>query len=319
MRKKVYKALTGIIIILGILGIWYFANSREEISIYSEGVFCFDGLSMGCSEEFFLKNKKNVELAESRQGVYGEERIYAKEFKSDALNRDVVAYYYFDDSGFQRGIYEIAFNLEEKEQVFDTAYEFFERELAAANESINFNPDFNRQFSYIWGEQELQAHKEVYFTDQKDNVYHMEYYLLPDMEQKQHVLEIEIYKDNGWDYRMTDRWDNNWPKEVEVCWNVEVDGNESHLRNDINYLPQRMDIIRIAEGELWAMNRESGELVHYELAEDCIIEALLNPACRGEISIELLAEAERDNYRRDWIMGLNEQGEIEHLYEAYLP
>ena len=36
------------------------------------------------------------------------------------------------------------------------------------------------------------------------------------------------------------------------------------------------------------------------------------------VKAELLAEAERDNNRRDWIMGLNEQGDIVHLFEAYI-
>lgn len=317
MRKKLYAALTGIIIILGIIGIWYFTNSGEEIKFYEKGVFCFDGLSIGCSEEFFLRSKKDIKLTETRQGVNGEERIYAREFKSDALKREVVAYYYFDDDGLQRGIYEIAFAADEREKVFDTAYDFFHKELAVANENIKFHLDFELQFPFRW-ENGIKNHEAIYYTDLADNVYHMEYYILTEAEQKQHVLEVEIYRHNGWDFFMTGGWDNNWPKEVEVCWDVEVDGNESEYRDDLKYLPDRMDIIRLAESELWAMNHETGELVHYKLAEACDIEALLNPAQRGDISLELLAEAEKNNYRRDWRFGLNEQGEIEHLFECYI-
>lgn len=315
MRKKLYAALTGIIIILGIIGIWYFINSGEEINLYEKGVFCFDGLSIGCSEEFFLRSKKDIKLTETRQGVNGEERIYAREFKSGALKRDVVAYYYFNDDGLQRGIYEIAFAAAEKEQVFDTAYDFFHNELTVANENIKFHLDFELQFPFRW-ENGIKNHESIYYTDLADNVYHMEYYILPEPEQKQHVLEVEIYRHNGWEHSMTTS--NGWLGDIEICWDVEKDGNDLE-KEDLNYLPQRLDIIRLAEDKLWVMNRETGELLCYKVAEDCSIWAMVeNPASWGIISLELLAEAEKDNRRRDWRLGLNEQGEIEHLIECYI-
>lgn len=315
MRKKLCAAITGIIIILGIIGIWYFTNSGEEIKFYSEGVFCFDGLSIGCTEEFFLKSRKDIELAETRQGVNGEERIYARVFKSDALKRDVVAYYYFDNDGLQKGIYEIAFGADEKEQVFDTAYDFFHKELAVANENIKFHLDFELQFP-SWWEKDIKNHESIYYTDLADNVYHMEYYILPEAEQKKHVLEVEVYRHNGWEHSMTTS--NGWLGNIEICWDVDKEGNDLE-KEDLNYLPQRLDIIRLAEDKLWVMNRETGELLCYKVAEDCSIWAMVeNPASWGIISLELLAEAEKDNRRRDWRLGLNEQGEIEHLVECYI-
>ena len=315
MRKKLYAAIAGIIIILGIIGIWYFTNSGEEIKFYEKGVFCFDGLSIGCSEEFFLRSKKDIELTETRQGANGEECIYAREFKSDALKRNVIAYYYFDDDGLQRGIYEIAFDAEEKEQVFDTAYDFLHKELAVANENIKFHLDFELQFP-SWWEKDIKNHKSIYYTDLADNVYHAEYYILPEAEQKQHVLAIEIYRGNGWEHSMTTS--NGWLRDIEICWNVEKDGNDLE-KEDLNYLPQRLNIIRLTEDKLWVMNRETGELLCYKFAENCSIWAMVeNPASWGIISLELLAEGVKDIHRRDWRLGLNEQGEIEHLIECYI-
>ena len=224
---------------------------------------------------------------------------------------------FFDENGFQEGSYEFAFDEEEKEQVLSSAYEHFYRELTTANEQMQFDLDFDSHFLRQW-ERMLEEQVAIFCEDKAGNVLRIGYYMIPNVDEKQHVLEAEVYENKNRKYHMSGGWDNNWPKEVEVCWNVEVDGNEVQ-KDELNYFPERFRILRLAKGELWAVNRVSGELLRCKMADTCEIWALLNPACHGSISVELLEESLQSTYQRDWKIGLNAQGEIAHIIEAMQP
>lgn len=307
MKKNLYIVLISVMVILGV---WCFVISREEISLYSGDDFCFHDLEIGCSEEYFLQMEKDAELFETCQGVHGEEHVYVKKFKSGGMHREVSAYYYFEDSEFRRGVYEIVFAQEEKEQFFDDACDFLLKELTAADESVRFDLNFSildRRLLYALGEESLQAHKVVEFEG-KNNWCRMRYYILPDMEQKQHALTIEIGKCPK---RVVGRG-YGWPEEIETSRNP-------ILYDDTDLLHEpHMNIVRLTQNELWAMNLESGELVHYEFAEDYIISAVLDPMEQAEISLEQLEEGIWSQYR-EWRIVLNENGELFHLAECMLP
>lgn len=317
MGKK-YIITIAVACILGIGCLIGFGN-RNEMQIYSEKSFCFDGIPIGFSEELFLEEHKEATLFEERQGAYaGEEHIYVKEFISPALKQKVAAYYYFDESGFQRGIYEIRFDEKEIMQVFDSAYNFLGEKLSEANEEIHFEMDnFKGRFLNAW--ENLQAYEEIFYSDNAAHILRLGYYILLDSVQKQHVLEVEIYRQYDWQELIGNTHQGNgWPQEIEPCWNVEADGNDSQKRADLSY-SKRMRLIRFAADEVWAINPENGELMHYEVSDDCKIWALLDPASYGKISFDLLVKSEQNVWVRDWIIGTNAQGEIEHTYEAMIP
>lgn len=268
---------------------------NEEISIWKNDAFCFDNLSFDVTEDEFLDSQKDCILVDVVQGIDGEEHIYSRKFLSETFRREVKVYYYFKNNIFQKGVYEMSYNKEEVSGLCDEIIVFMQAE--------------NEEFvTHTW-KSYLNEDNELYLSDHQNNVCFLYLYNEMNEGRKDYIFAIEIYRGTDYGY---------WPEDIEECWNVEKDGN-SNESEKLCYLENKLDLVSFSADSLSVVDIESREKLTFSLSDDLSIWAQLNPAAYGVVSYELLVKVEKDAKRRIWRLGLNRQGEVEHLIECMLP
>lgn len=322
MKKKfmIYISLP-IIAVSILIGICLWNQNQNSITVFKKEVFCFEGIVFGTSETDFIK-KVGTKLTEKQQGVHGEEKIYSRSFIWSAIDYPTTAYYYFDEQGFQRGIYRITFEEEDIDEIFSNITDKLLPVLEEANTYTKWTLDpFERKFRYTMEQIKLlegriepigvsPGYTEFKMLDDQGGILRINYFKEDLNGEMMRVIELEVFQNSYW----------KWPHEADVCWDAEKDftpQTPNPKRKDLSY--QCVRLLRFAASNIWITNEE-GECQKYTLSPECSIYAVLDPSQYGDISYKDLVAAESSEYiRSHWFIGLNENGEIEHLIEGHQP
>lgn len=286
----------------------YNALSNDEISLVKNELFSFEGLDFGTEEKEFLKAGKYHDVEKVMDTLWEDEQSYFREFHSELLGYPVKAYYSFGKEGFQKGIYEFSCPYEEREECFDKI-------TSLILEEMNF-------ISNTWKSQFVYDNA-LRISDSKDTVLAIYGYI----KQNQYTIAIEVFETA---FLENINPSNGLPMEVEASadfmyciWEENilyyVDKNNNNVTEKWNFYENDVDLIRFSEDSLWAIDRETSELLNYPISDECIIWAYMDPISHGRISYQMLIDIETSDWLRYWEIGLNEQGEIARLIECMLP
>lgn len=302
-RKKCMVCFGFIIIFTMLVVLKIGKKENEEISVWQEGSFSFASLDFDVTEEVFLQEQKDCILIENAQEIEGAEHIYNKTFFSETFGREVQVYYYFTENLFEKGIYEICYEEEERNQFFDEVVGWLETEGVTEVEIEKKEIVTSRWKSW------LDSNRELILVDGSNHVCFLYVYNEKHEEDAEHIFAIEIYQ--GTEQRA-------WPENIQECWNVEKDSDFTKSEQ-LYYAENKVDLVDFFADSISVIDVESREKSTISLSDDLVIWAQLNPAAYGEVSYDLLVEVEKSAGKRIWCMGFNEQGEVEHLYECLLP
>ena len=299
------------------------AARKEDVHIFEDERFGFDEISFDDEADVLLRRRKDVDLHEERQGVWEWETIYSRTFTWKELGYPVTAYYYFDEGGFERGIYEIVFPQEQKDVAFEKLYEALCPILKEANTYTGWAygdvPGFEQLFHYrltdrlkalggkagIFGVEE-DPYTEIRMKDEHGGIFFINHYNAMKGDKLQCVVELEICRGVEFD---GDIGCNNWPSD-KIAEELEASSDE--------YLLVR--ILRFAGNGFWAVGGEKGECVRYEITPDCRIWGHLNPSENCAVTYEEMAAYELgSNHRNMWGIRVDESGRVADIIQWMEP
>lgn len=308
------------------------AARKEDVHIFEDERFSFDEISFDDEADVLLRRRKDVDLHEERQGVWEWETIYSRTFTWKELGYPVTAYYYFDEGGFERGIYEIVFPQEQKDVAFEKLYEALCPILKEANTYTGWAygdvPGFEQLFHYrltdrlkalggkagIFGVEE-DPYTEIRMKDEHGGIFFINHYNAMKGDKLQCVVELEICRGvefNG------DIGCNNWPFDASVSWDVEEKAGEELRMADVEY--RKVRILRFVGKGFWAVGDEDGECIWYDIAPDCRINGLLNPSQFCRVTYEDMVAYELSSEMRNlWSVRVDESGRVADIIQWMEP
>ena len=333
MKKKNIIAICAVLLmVVAIIAIVTLADRKEDVHIFENEKFSFDKMSFDDGVEVLLKRRKDVILHEERQGVWEQEDIYSRTFTWEDLGYSVTAYYYFDEGGFERGIYEIVFSQEQKDDMFEKLYDALCPVLKEADTytgwAYGYPQGFEQKFHYrlteslkalggkagVFGSGE-EPYAEIRMKDEYGGIFLINHYNAIREGELQCVIELEICPAVEF---AGDIGQNNWPSDARVSWDVEEKAGEELEMSDAEY--RKVRILRFAGEGFWAMGGENGECIWYDIAPDCRINGLLNPSQFCRVTYEDMVAYELSSEMRNlWSVGVDESGRVVDIVQCMEP
>lgn len=325
MKAKKYLLVMLPFILLGIsIGIVFRQEyKRNKMHIFARGKegVCFERIDFGSSEEDFLKDIGRKKLEKITQDVCGKETVYIDHFRLRRIHQDVDAYYYFSKGIFQGGSYKIVFTEKDREKVMEGVRDELYKELYPVD-SGRFLCSLKEKesFDFNWNMDLLEKNRGFFLDDNsykrnKRELYgilQVEYYIAQNDENNQHVIEIQVYEGNR-KYIL-------WPENLKVAFDACNDPDDAGLeKKELSYVGSRVKILQINRNKIWAVDWSTGEEKVYKMSDDCELWGCYDPAVWLFLTPELLAEGIKVPFSRYWFIGLNEKGEVAHVYEELLP
>lgn len=296
-------------------------STASDILFYQDGIFGFDGLSAGEDLSGLQELHPEVAYEGVYEGVWEDESVYTRCFYSGLLEQEVRAVYYFDQNGLHKGVYEVTLTPDTEEAVLEQVREYY-LQMAA-----DMGLDRGRTTPYLWKDF-LEYNRNIYYADDAAGVIRLSRYEAGD----EKILEWMYYQ--GFELSVEEIGLGGWPMDTKVCWNIEEQGNQVE-KDGLEYtevwlvdfgrnriVADPFELGESPEADDWLGN-EKGERISLELAENCEIWGMLDPANWGQITFEQLVRSElegSDNggYLR-WEIGVNAEGKVEHILQCLLP
>ncbi len=323
MKRKKYILFVAVAVILLGIGIGIILRLDQErnkihISTREKDKFCFEEIDFGSTEEDFVKGT-GKKLEKITQDVIGRETVYIDHFRLRKIHQDVDVYYYFSKGIFQGGSYKIAFEEKDKEKVIDGVRdELYEALLTIEGGKFLNNGTEKSLFDHYWEMDLLEDNCGCFWDDDRTNkrefygVLRIEYYIVQNNENSQHVMEIQIYEGK--------RKYPVWPEDLKVAYDSCKDPDGTGLvKKELSYVENRVKILQINRNKMWVADWRTREVKVYKMSDDCELWGCYDSSTWLFITPELLEEGIRSKYPGYWFIGLNEKGEAAHVYEQLLP